>query len=241
MPQGSAQEARDALLQLRDPEKAQFLTGYFKTGKGQYGEGDVFLGIAVPAVRQIARQFRTMSIADCEALLQSEFNELRLLALLVMVSQFTRGSTEVQHMVFEAFVRQRQRINNWNLVDSSAPYIAGPYLLHRDRAVLDVWVQSPVLWERRIAVLSTFAFIRAGDPSDTMRLCALLLSDPQDLIHKACGWMLRDIGKRDMQALEMFLNQHAAAMPRTMLRYAIEKMPQYQRLDYLSAGKRTPA
>jgi 3-methyladenine DNA glycosylase AlkD len=233
MPNSILHDAQEALLQLRNAEKAQFLSGFFKTGKGQYGEGDQFLGITVPVVRQLVRKFQALTVADCNLLLESEFNEVRLFALLVMVRHFARGDVAMQGNVYRCFVRQRHRVNNWNLVDSSAPYISGPYLLLRNRSALDEWVQSPVLWDRRIALLSTFAFIRANDFTDTLRLCTLLLQDREDLMHKACGWMLREVGKRDLPALENFLQQRAQAMPRTMLRYAIEKLPEDQRQNYL--------
>ncbi len=216
-------EARAALRALAQPEKARFLAGYFKTGKGEYGAGDRFLGIVVPQVRRLARQFRQLTLKDCEKLLQSAYNEERLLALLVLVQHYASGDVPMQEAVFRLYLDNRQRVNNWNLVDTSAPHIVGPHLVHRDRALLYELVGSEFLWDRRIAMLATFALIRNGDYADTLQLVERLLDDSQDLMHKACGWMLREVGNRDVKTLEAFLAIHHAAMPRTMLRYAIEK------------------
>lgn len=218
-----ARAAESALFALADNGKAGTAARYFQSGTGQYGEGDQFLGVRVPLVRETARQFNTLTLDDCAALLQSPYNELRLLALDVMVRRFTKGKADVQTAVYECFLQHRDRVNNWNLVDSSAPYISGPYWLKRDRSVLWQLAQSPVLWDRRIAVLSTFAFIRAEDFDDALTLYTQLLADPHDLMHKACGWMLRELGKRDEARLLAFLQTHYAALPRTTLRYAIEK------------------
>ncbi|CAM8621907.1 COG4912 Predicted DNA alkylation repair enzyme [Comamonadaceae bacterium] len=218
-----ARAAEAALFALADAGKAATAARYFQSGPGQYGEGDLFLGIRVPDIRTTARQFNTLTLADCAALLQSPYNEVRVLSLEVMVRRFAKGKPDVQAAVFECFMAHRKRINNWNLVDGSAPYISGPYLLRRDRSVLWTLAASPVLWDRRIAVLSTFAFIRAGDFDDALKLYAQLLADPHDLMHKACGWMLREVGKRDEARLLAFLQTHYAALPRTTLRYAIEK------------------
>lgn len=216
------QRAQATLRALADPEKAKLLAGFFKTGPGQYGEGDHFLGIVVPAVRELAKQFRLLPLADCDVLLASPYNEERLLALLILVGQYPKADTTTQDKVYQFYLAHRQRVNNWNLVDCSAPAIVGAHLLTRDRSVLYDWIRSPTLWERRIAVLATLTFIRAKDFADTLRLSELLLADPQDLMHKACGWMLRELGKRDAAVLEDFLSIHQQAMPRTMLRYAIE-------------------
>lgn len=216
-------DVRAELRALAQPDKARFLAGYFKTGKGQYGEGDRFLGIVVPQVRKIARQFRLLALPDCRALLQSPYNEERLLALLVMVQHYASGNPAEEEAVFHQYLECRDRVNNWNLVDTSAPYIVGPHLLQRDRSLLYTLVESDGLWDRRIAMLASFAFIRNGEFVDTLQLAERLLNDPHDLMHKACGWMLREVGNRDAATLEGFLAQHHAAMPRTMLRYAIEK------------------
>ena len=219
----NAELAEDSLRALAHAGKARTAAKYFKTGPGEYGEGDQFYGIRVPQVREVARQFNTLSLERCVALLQSPYNEARLMALAILVRRFEKGDAATQEAVYTTFMSQRHRVNNWNLVDSSAPFISGPYLLNRNRAVLRKLAVSPVMWDRRIAVLSTFAFIRAKDLTETLSLCEMLLVDEQDLMHKACGWMLRELGKRDEAALLGFIQTHYNAMPRTMLRYAIEK------------------
>lgn len=222
-------QAYSALQALANPDKAAFLAGYFKTGPGQYGEGDRFLGVVVPAVRQLARRFKPLGLAEVERLLDSPFNEARLLALLIWLAQCERGDEPLRAQIYARYLARRDRVNNWNLVDTSAPAIVGGHLLTRDRSVLDELAHSSVLWDRRIAVLATFAFVRAADFADPLRLCTLLLGDPHDLIHKACGWMLREVGIRDMAVLAGFVRSHQTQMPRTMLRYAIERFAPEQR------------
>jgi 3-methyladenine DNA glycosylase AlkD len=235
-----ARQASRALHALADPGKAAFSAGFFKTGKGEYGEGDRFLGIAVPAVRRVARQYQDLPLSGCRALLESPFNEERLLALLILVGQYRRGDAPAREAIYRAYLAARARVNNWNLVDSSAPYILGPHLRDRPRQRLDRLAASRSLWDRRIAVLASFAFIREGDFSTTLRLTARLLRDPEDLLHKACGWMLREVGKRDREVLEGFLRRHHARMPRTLLRYAIERLPEARRRAWL-AGREAKA
>lgn len=232
----TATAALQALSALRDPDKAAFFQRFFKCGPGQYGEGDQFLGLSVPQVRSVLGAYRTLPVPECAALLQSPYNEARLLGLLILVAQYQRkqGTEAERQTVFDTYLAQRDRVNNWNLVDASAPAIVGGHLLQRDRALLYTLVQSSVLWDRRIAVLATFAFIRAGDFADTLRLCELLLGDHEDLMHKACGWMLREVGKRDEAALRAFLDAHAPRMPRTMLRYALEKLAPALRASYMA-------
>jgi 3-methyladenine DNA glycosylase AlkD len=227
-------QAHAALLALANPKKAGFLAGFFKTGKGQYAEGDCFLGITVPAIRRLSRQFRQLGLADCERLLQSAYNEERLLALLILVEQYRKEDVGVKNKVYQIYLNNLPRVNNWNLVDGSAPYIVGAHLLNQNRTLLYKLVQSHSHWDRRIAVLATFAFIRSGDFIDTLKLTEQLLDDEHDLLHKACGWMLREVGKRDQSVLEGFLGQHFAAMPRTMLRYAIERLSPAKRAGYLT-------
>jgi 3-methyladenine DNA glycosylase AlkD len=227
-------QAHAALLALANPNKAKFLAGFFKTGKGQYAAGDRFLGIAVPAIRQLSRQFVQLGLTDCERLLQSAYNDERLLSLLILVEQDQKGDVSVKNMVYQIYLKNRHRVNNWNLVDGSAPYIVGAHLLQRDRSLLYELAKSRSIWDRRIAVLATFAFIRAGDFADTLKLTEQLLGDEHDLMHKACGWMLREVGKRNQSVLEGFLRQHHDAMPRTMLRYAIERFPPVKRTGYLT-------
>ncbi len=230
----SYRQAHVALLELANPAKAAFLAGFFKTGKGQYAEGDRFLGITVPEIRRVSRQFRQLGLSQIERLLQSAYNEERLLALLILGDAYRKGDTRAHRAVCRCYLQNRARVNNWNLVDASAPYILGAHLLRRKRTVLYRLARSPNLWDRRIAVLATFAFIRESDFADTLELTRRLLDDRHDLMHKACGWMLREIGKRDPATLEDFLRQHHRAMPRTMLRYAIERFTPARRKAFLS-------
>jgi 3-methyladenine DNA glycosylase AlkD len=227
-------QAHAALLALANPNKVEFLAGFFKTGKGQYAEGDRFLGITVPIIRQLSWQFRQLGLTDCERLLQSAYNDERLLSLLILVEQYRKGDVGVKNKVYQTYLNNRHRVNNWNLVDSSSPHILGAHLLQRGRALLYELAQSRSLWDRRIGILATFAFIRAGDFADTLKLSEQLLGDEHDLMHKACGWMLREVGKRNQSVLEGFLQQHHDAMPRTMLRYAIERFSPAERTGYLT-------
>lgn len=230
----SAKLAHEALIALENPEKAKFLAGFFKTGKGQYAEGDRFLGIPVPEVRNVVRQFKNLSLCECEELLQSVYNEERLLALLILVGQFQKGKNQVA--ICRLYLKHRKQVNNWNLVDASAPLILGLHLVNRERDVLYKLAKSRFLWDRRIAIVSTFAFIRNNDFDDTLKITALLLNDAEDLLHKACGWMLREVGKRNTPVLEQFLQQHGSKMPRTMLRYAIERFPEDRRKLFLAGA-----
>jgi 3-methyladenine DNA glycosylase AlkD len=232
-PLQTCEQAVAELHALGEPAKAKLLAGFFKTGKGQYGEGDRFLGVVVPTIRRLTKRFSALSLAECKKMLASPYNEARLLALLILVAQYSKGTEATQEKIYQFYLAQRQHVNNWNLVDSSAPYIAGAHLLQRDRAVLYELVQSSTLWDRRIAVLATFAFIRAKDFTDTLQLTLQLLDDKEDLMHKACGWMLREVGKRSPSTLHTFLAQHHSRMPRTMLRYAIERFTPAQRSAYL--------
>ena len=236
-------QVHQAMLALANPDKAAFLAAYFQTAPGQYGEGDQFLGLVVPAVRLLAKRFRALPIPQIETLLDSVYNEERLLALLVMVDQYRRGDADAKTLLFQTYMYKRHRINNWNLVDSSAPGIVGQQLLHGDRSILYELATSPRLWDRRIAVLATQTFIRERDFGDTLKLCTLLLTDPHDLLHKACGWMLREVGHRDRGVLENYLLQHHQVMPRTMLRYAIERFEPETRKCFLlgQPGRKPPS
>jgi hypothetical protein len=227
-------QAHAALLALANPKKAAFLAGFFKTGKGQYAEGDRFLGLVVPSVRRLARQFQHLGLADCERLLHSRYNEERLLSLLILIGQYRNGEADTKNKVYRIYFKNRDRINNWNLVDVSAPPIIGAHLLRQNRSVLYELAQSRSLWDRRMAVLATFAFIYENEFAETLKLVEKLLDDEHDLMHKACGWMLREVGKRNRPALEKFLRRHHRAMPRTMLRYAIEKFSPARRRAYLT-------
>ena len=223
------------MREFADRERGKFLLGFMKTGPGQYAEGDLFLGVRVPAIRKIAREFRSMSLADLKTLLASKWHEERLLALVILAHQFARGSDAERSAIYRLYLASTDRINNWDLVDVSAPLIVGAHLFDRDRAILHRLAKSRSLWERRIAIVATQHFIRARQFGDTLAIAEQLLSDEHDLIHKATGWMLREVGKRDRGALEQFLAKHAHAMPRTMLRYAIELFPQSVRRRYLAA------
>jgi 3-methyladenine DNA glycosylase AlkD len=210
------------LRALGDPQKAAFAQRFFRTGPGEYAEGDVFIGVTVPQIRVLAREAAALPMTDLRVVLRATVHEERLLALIALTRVYQRGDDTMKQRVFDLYLAERAHVNNWDLVDTSAPHIAGAW-------VLDDLSRSPVLWDRRIAVLSTQAFIRTGDFADTLRLCQRLLGDPHDLMHKACGWMLREIGKRDLAILRAFLAAHTPAMPRTMLRYAIEKLPPEER------------
>ncbi|HEX2768973.1 MAG TPA: DNA alkylation repair protein [Geobacteraceae bacterium] len=221
------------LRQLGDPERARLLQRFFKTGPGQYAEGDRFLGLKVPQVRLLLREYRGLTPTDSLPLLMSPIHEERLFALLALVRCFEKGDEARREQVYTLYLANTERINNWDLVDISAPQIVGGFLLERDRGPLDLLAQSASLWERRIAIMATFTFIRRNQFVDTLRIARLLLHDREDLIHKAAGWMLREVGKREPAVEEGFLKQHCRIMPRTMLRYAIEKFPEEKRQMYL--------
>jgi len=229
-------ELRQKIRQDATPEQAAIARRFFKTGPGEYGEGDCFLGLKVPQIRAELPHTDELGEADVLDLLHSKWHEERFLALLVLGRRFSRAKkdTATQQRIISLYLANTKWINNWDLVDSSAPHILGAWLLRRDRSVLDTLAASTRLWEQRIAILATQAFIRAGDFADTLRLSTLFLSHPHDLMHKACGGMLREVGKRDVKPLRTFLDSHAAKMPRTMLRYALEKLPEKTRQAFLS-------
>jgi 3-methyladenine DNA glycosylase AlkD len=224
------------LQALADPEKAAILSRFFKTGKGQYGEGDVFLGIVVPKQRIVAKKYAGLSFNDIRKLLSSKIHEYRLVALLILVNKYKKADVKEKERreIAGFYLKHARHINNWDLVDLSAPNILGDYLLDRDRSVLYRLACSINLWERRISVMSTLTFIRRRDFGDILRIAEILLEDDQDLIHKAAGWMLREVGKRDLKAEEEFLRKHYRRMPRTMLRYAIERFEEKKRRFYLA-------
>jgi 3-methyladenine DNA glycosylase AlkD len=233
----SANDVKETLQLLEDDEKAKVLQRFFKTAKGEYGEGDVFLGIVVPEQRKVAKKYATLPLSDVNILLQSKIHEHRLVALLILVEQFKKsdekGREQERKIIFDFYMNNAQRINNWDLVDLTAPNIAGEYLLDKKKDTLYAFAKSKNLWERRIAIVATYAFIRKGKFDDTLKITETLLTDKHDLIHKACGWMLREVGKRDEKTLHTFLKKHAKNMPRTMLRYAIERMSEDKRQEYL--------
>jgi len=216
-----------------DPEHASRLQGFFKTGKGEYGEGDVFLGLRVPDQRKIAKKYRELPIPDVLRLIQSGIHEHRLFALFILTEQFNRGDEEVRRQIVELYLRNTAYVNNWDIVDSSAHKILGAWLIDKPRDVLYTLAESESLWEKRISIISTFAFINKGDFEDALALAEKLVSDEHDLIHKASGWVIREVGKKDQQALEGFLLRHYKTMPRTMLRYAIERLPEDRRKFFM--------
>jgi 3-methyladenine DNA glycosylase AlkD len=230
-----AAQIRARLRPLANPRIAGPSQQFFKTSPGDYGYGDRFLGIRVPTLRRVAREFRGAPLSAALVLLRSPLHEERLLALFMLVDQFGRGTEAVQQRIYERYLQHVPRhVNNWDLVDSSAHYIVGAHLEGRDRGVLYELARSPHLWSRRVAIIATFWFIKRGSFTDTLRIAELLLDDDQDLIHKAAGWMLREVGNRDAAAAERFLRRHYRSMPRTMLRYAIEKLPEGTRRAYLT-------
>jgi len=227
-------QIRKELLLLGDQERAKKLASFFKTGKGQYGEGDVFLGIPVPKQRKVAKKYVGLSFDDHLELLRSKIHEFRLTALLILVLKYGKADDSEKEIIYNFYLKNSNFVNNWDLVDLTAPKIVGDYLVNRDRSILFELVKSDSLWERRIAVLATFCFIKNNDFDDAFSISKVLIQDRHDLIHKAVGWMLREIGKRDQESLEDFLMKYHKQMPRTMLRYAIEKFEEEKRKYYLS-------
>lgn len=229
----NAQEIIQTLEELGDLTIAEHSQCFFKTGKGQYGEGDVFIGIRVPVLRKQVKQFLSVDLSEATHLLESPIHEVRLFALLLLAERYEKADAPEQKAIFNIYKAHTLRVNNWDLVDSSAPYIVGAYLQEQDKSLLYDWAVSSSLWERRIAIVATFSFIRNNQFDDTLKLAEMLLQDKEDLMHKAVGWMLREVGKRDESTLKSFLKQHYKVMPRTMLRYAIEKFPEPERKSYL--------
>ena len=224
---------REHLRSVASADDAVFLQRFFKTGPGEYGEGDVFIGVRVPAVRATARVFRELPVSRMLSLLHSRVHEERLLALIIMVNRFESGDQAARKELYAAYLDNTRHINNWDLVDLSAYHIVGAYLADRSRRPLQRLAQSADMWERRIAILSTYHFIRNGEYGETLRIAERLLGDEEDLIHKAVGWMLREVGNRDREIEVGFLRKHYRTMPRTMLRYAIERFPERERQRFL--------
>jgi 3-methyladenine DNA glycosylase AlkD len=229
-------EIKKAVRDLADPKRAAVLQGFFKTGPGQYGEGDRFVGVTVPQVRSLVRRFHPAALTTISRLLRSPVHEDRLLALLLLVERYRLGTPAERDKVFGLYVRSFRWINNWDLVDASAGSIVGSHKTVRKQLLR--WARSSHLWTRRIAILSTFARLRKGRFGDTLAVAAALIGDKEDLLHKATGWMLREVGKRDLAALETFLRRHHRRMPRTMLRYAIERFPEARRRAWLQGTAR---
>ncbi|RGN51255.1 MULTISPECIES: DNA alkylation repair protein [unclassified Bacteroides] len=229
----TAKEIQQELEMYIDPVKKEYLPKFFKTGKGQYGEGDKFLGIVVPNVRLVAKKHREESFETVKELMRSEYHECRLCGLLILVERFKKSDEKDRKEIYEFYLSQTERINNWDLVDLSASYIVGEYLKDKSREPLYRLAESELLWEQRIAVVSTYAFIKNSDFTDIYALAKKLLTHEHDLMRKAIGWMLREAGKRNKDLLVAFLEKYCLAMPRTMLRYAIEKFPEEERKYYM--------
>ena len=227
-------QIKKELAQLSDPDRAKNLSRFFKTGKGQYGEGDRFLGIAVPEQRKVAKKYTTLSLNDIQELLNSKIHEYRLTALVILIFKYRKADESGKEEIFDFYLKNTENINNWDLVDLSAPRIVGDYLVNKDRSILYKLAKSNSLWERRISILSTFIFIGKNDFEDALNISVLLLHDKNDLIHKPVGWTLREIGKRNQNVEERFLKKYCRQMPRTMLRYAIEKFDEKKRKFYLT-------
>jgi 3-methyladenine DNA glycosylase AlkD len=232
----TAREVQDHLRTLGSPEAAAMAARYFKTGAGQYGDGDIFLGLRAAVMHRLAGEYRALPLVELVVLLQSPIHEDRLLALLIMVRQFARGEQPARKALYELYLANTRYINNWDLVDASAREVVGGYLADRSRKPLDRLAGSPSLWERRISIVATHYFIRRGEFADTLRIAERLLADREDLIHKAVGWMLREVGKAHQPTLESFLKRHGRVMPRTALRYAIERFPAELRRAYLDGS-----
>jgi 3-methyladenine DNA glycosylase AlkD len=228
-----AQAAQQRLRSLADPAVAAGSARFFKTGPGEYGEGDIFIGIKSPTLKMVAKEFKALPLAEGQRLLQSNIHEDRTLALVILVGQFTKADDTTRKRIHDLYLANTKHVNNWDLVDISAQQIVGGYLEDRSRKPLDRLAKSASIWERRIAIVATHWFIRQGDFADTLKIAEKLLTDKEDLIHKAVGWMLREVGKRNVAVLEAFLGEHCRMMPRTALRYAIERLPDEKRQAYL--------
>ncbi len=237
----SLNDLRAELKQNADPKQATILRGFFKTGKGEYGEGDIFLGLTVPEQRAIAKNYQNLPLADLLKLLHSKIHEERFTALVLMVNLYQKGDSALKKQIYNAYLANSKWINNWDLVDTSTPQIIGDYLYNfGDVRTLNKLAKSNLLWDRRIAILATFTFIRNNNFKPTLNIAKTLLRDKHDLIHKAVGWMLREVGKKDLKVLKQFLDDHAHEMPRTTLRYAIEKLNRQERNQYLKGHIDTP-
>jgi 3-methyladenine DNA glycosylase AlkD len=236
----TAEGVKAALQEYASPEDAVFLQRFFKTGEGQYGAGDTFIGVRVPDTRAVCKKFATLPLLEVKKLLESEVHEHRLAAVTLLANAYKKADEAQREEIYGAYLQAVYdgRVNNWDIVDSSAEFIVGEYLYNKPRDLLFRLAKSDDIWQRRVAVLSTFGFIKKGDASTTLQLAEILLHDPHDLIQKAVGWMLREAGKRcDETLLTVFLERHAAVMPRTMLRYAIERLSTAQKADFMARKK----
>ncbi len=230
----SVAKIKKDLRNLADPERKKVYEWFFKTGRGQYGEGDKFLGVVMPNIRKVAKNYVEMDLENIEKILQSSFHEDRMCALVIMTYKFKKVDEKEQKKIYNSYLKHiKKYVNNWDLVDVSAHKIVGEYLLDKDRNILYKLAKSKNLWERRVAIVATYQFIKNKELEDTLKISKILLEDSHDLIHKAVGWMLREAGKKDVKVLEKFLKKYYKKMPRTMLRYSIEKFPEKIRKDYL--------
>lgn len=226
-------QAQKELRKFASSERKKVNEWFFKTGKGQYGEGDKFIGVRMPDLRKVASEFADLKLSEVKKLLDSEIHEDRLLALVILTLQFKKAEPKAQKLIYDFYLKHTKRINNWDLVDVSAHKIVGAYLLDRPRAILKKLAKSKNMWERRIAMISTAMFISKGETKDAIEIATLLKDDTHDLMHKAVGWMLREVGKKDIKVLEEFLQKYLKTLPRTTLRYAIERFPEKKRKAYL--------
>lgn len=237
---GEDSKAEDVIREVRkvrDPKSAEILSRFFKTGKGQYGEGDLFLGVKVPPLRKISKSFKGLPLPELQKIVKSKYHEERLLGFFILCEKFQKTPEEEREQLHLFYLKNLKYVNNWDIVDLSSRELIGDYLLDKKRDILYKLVKSNNLWERRVAIISTYTFIRKGDFKDTLKISELLLTDKEDLIHKAVGWMLREVGNRNIKPETDFLDKYAHKMPRTMLRYAIEKFPEKLRQKYMKAGK----
>jgi len=221
------------LQKIGNKKHAAVSQRFFKTGPGEYGEGDIFIGIRVPVLRKLVKEYKDLPVSEIKILLRSPIHEERLLAILLFVRKFEKGDGDIKKNIYDIYLKSTAFINNWDLVDTSAEHIVGQYLMDKSKRPLYCLTKSKNLWERRIAIMATFHFVKRHEFSETLKISNMLLADRHDLIHKATGWMLREIGKRDLETEEIFLKEHYKKMPRTMLRYAIEKFPEKKRQRYL--------
>ncbi|MFH1826918.1 MAG: DNA alkylation repair protein [bacterium] len=221
------------LYKIRNPKKAKELQKFFKTGKGEYGEGDVFLGINVPTQRQMATKYKNLSLGEIQKLLSNKIHEFRLVGLLISIEKYNKSSQKEKKIIVNLYLKNTKNINNWDLVDLSSHKILGDYLSNKDKSLLYKLAQSKNLWEKRIAIISTYTFIKNKEFTDSIKIAKILLQDKRDLIHKAVGWMLREVGKKDINVLSNFLNKHYKTMPRTTLRYAIERLDKKKKEFYM--------